>query len=550
MRLSFLGAARMVTGSCYLLEAGGLRLLIDCGLFQGKEEERNREPFGFNPAAIDAVILTHAHIDHSGRLPLLCKQGFRGPIYTHPATADLAEIMLLDSAHIQETEAEQANRKSRRAGRLLVEPLYSQADARHVMSQFRPIPYGQPFQMNEHIQIRFEDAGHILGSALVEIVETGADGRQTKMVFSGDLGQPGRPILRDPTPVAEADYLVLESTYGNRLHEPPKSAREALAEVIRSTIAKGGNVVIPAFAVGRTQEVLYELNGLVESGELPSSLKVVLDSPLAIAATEITAKHADIYDEAAANLVRSGDQPFSFPGLVYSHTADESKALNFTRDPLVIVAASGMCEAGRVLHHLKHNLWKPASTVLFVGFQAQGTLGRRLADGARRVRIYGEDVAVKARIETLHGFSAHADQVQLLDWVDAMDRPPLRTFLVHGESEAQGELARELLSRGHNVEVPALGQSVELQPNLQKLSARARKKASRAARVALADGAALSLSSRRMSAMLRELGAVKKSWFANGPHLPADQAEQLARQAEEVLKSLEEMRRLIDSAGA
>ncbi|HYG59759.1 MAG TPA: MBL fold metallo-hydrolase, partial [Symbiobacteriaceae bacterium] len=414
MQLTFLGASGMVTGACYLLEAGGLRLLVDCGMFQGKEEGLNRKPFGFHPGSLDGVILTHAHIDHSGRLPLLRKQGFSRPIYTHPATADLAAIMLMDSAHIQEADAERENRKGRRAGRHLVEPLYTQNDARAVVNLFRPIPYGQLVRLNDSVEIRLQDAGHILGSAIVEVFETDDKGRTVKLVFSGDLGQPHRPILRDPALIDEADYLVMESTYGNREHEPLESTRAALAEVIRSTISRGGNVVIPAFAVGRTQEVLYQLNALAEEGQLPRRLKVVLDSPLAIAATEVTARHREVYDEAAANRVHDGDDPFSFPGLVMSHTADDSRALNESKEPMVIISASGMCEAGRVLHHLKHNLWRPDSTILFVGYQAEGTLGRRILQGAAPVRILGEEVAVRARIESLPGLSAHADQAQLV----------------------------------------------------------------------------------------------------------------------------------------
>lgn len=552
MRLRFLGAAGMVTGSCYLLEAGGTRVMIDCGLFQGKEEELNREPFAISPAVVDAVILTHAHIDHAGRLPLLRKQGFSGPIYTHSATADLAQILLADSASIQEADAERETRKANRAGHRQVEPLYTEADVRALASQFRPISYGQKVRLSDSLEFRLQDAGHILGSAFVELFVTEGEGR-TKLVFSGDLGQPDRPILRDPTPLEEADCLVLESTYGNKLHDRRQSTREALGEIIRSTVAKGGNVVIPAFAVGRTQEVLFELNALVEAGQLPRNLQVVLDSPLAIAATAVTARHGEVYDEAAQRLVRNGDQPFAFPGLMLTGTAEESKALNASRYPMVVIAASGMCEAGRVVHHLKHNLWRPVSTVLFVGFQAEGTLGRRILDGASRVRIHGEEVVVRARIESLPGLSAHADQAQLLNWVSRLQRPPRQTFLVHGEAEGREALQRLLVERGHRVELPALNEAVAVAGPAAVPAARKvwpMPKTRTGARVALAQGAALALSSKRMAALLKELQAMRKAWYALGPHLPPGQAAELAQRAEEVLQGVEELRRLMETAGA
>lgn len=546
MRLTFLGAAGMVTGSCSLVEAGGHRILVDCGLFQGEEEELNRKPFPFEPATLDAVLLTHAHIDHSGRLPLLRKQGFRGPIYTHPATADLAKIMLMDSAYIQETDAERESRKARRAGRPPVEPLYVREDASAVVELFRPVPYGEQVSLGDSLSFRLEDAGHILGSAFVEVQETGADGKPVRLIFSGDLGQPDRPILRDPTGLQEADYLVLESTYGDRLHEPLEGTREALAEIIRSTVAKGGNVVIPSFAVGRTQEVLYELNGLAESGQLPRNLKVVVDSPLAIAATEVTEQHDGIFDDAAAALVRNGDEPFSFPGLIYSRTAEQSKALNEAKEPMVIIAASGMAEAGRVVHHLKHNLWRPTSTILFVGFQAQGTLGRRILDGAKRVRVLGEDVAVRARVTSLPGLSAHADQAQIMAWVKKLQRPPRQTFLVHGEAEGREALRGLLEGAGHTVLLPELGEAVTLRPEAAPVVVR--RKA--AARPEVAVEGAMSLSARRMAELLRELEAVRKAWHARGPHLPSRAQQELAIRAAETLRAVEELRRMIENAGA
>ncbi len=555
MRLTFLGAAGMVTGSCYLLEAGGLRLLVDCGMFQGKEEEMNEAPFPFHPATLDGVVLTHAHIDHSGRLPLLRKQGFTGPVYTHPATADLARIMLLDSAHIQETEVERENRRNRRSGRAPKEPLYTQADAAGMGEQFKEIPYGQLFRLSNRLQVRLQDAGHILGSAILEFFETGPDGQTTKLVFTGDLGQPNRPILNDPTIIEEADYLVMESTYGNRVHEPGEDTRQILADIVRSTMAKGGNLIIPAFAVGRTQEILYELNALVEAGQVPRGLKVIVDSPLAIAATEITKKHRDLFDKEARRRMRSGDDPLAFPGLVFSQTAEESMQLNNSKEPKVIVAASGMCEAGRVVHHLKHNLWRPVSTILFVGFQAQGTLGRRLVDGAKRVRILGEDVAVKARVEVLHGFSAHADQPHLLAWVKGLKNPPRATFLIHGEDDGRQELAQLLIDEGHQVALPVLGESLTLSSDEIRYAHFARPEPGRKKgaaveprRVAVADGEALSQSARQISSLLREVDGLRKDWYTNGPHLPPSQAQEVTERAEEILRQMQQLHRLIAAA--
>jgi metallo-beta-lactamase family protein len=548
MRVTFCGAAGMVTGSCYLVEAGGLKVLVDCGMFQGKEEGLNRGPFPFHPGSLDAVILSHAHIDHSGRLPVLRKQGFSGPIYAHAATADLAAIMLLDSAHIQEMEADRESRKAQRAHRQPAGPLYVQADARAVADQFHRLGYNQAVVIGDRLQLRLQDAGHILGSSIIELTETDEAGRQTKVVFSGDLGQPGRPILRDPTPIERADYLIMESTYGNRLHDSHQSTLDALAEVIASTAAQGGKVVIPAFAVGRTQEMLYSLNMLLAEGKFPRGLKVVLDSPLAIAATQVTEKHTEVFDEAAAAMMQQGDDPLSFPGLVLCRTGEESKALNEDRSPMVIIAAGGMCDNGRVVHHLKHNLWRPESTILFVGYQAEGTLGRRILDGASPVRIHGEEVAVRARIVSLPGLSAHADRDQLLAWAAGFKSLPEETILVHGEADAREELARELTSRGHHVLLPVLGEALALRaPAARSVRALAAPRDRARDTAARRDGQAVS--AERMAALLKELKAVRKAWDARGPHLPPGQAEELARRAGDVLRAVEEMRRLLESAG-
>lgn len=457
MRLTFLGAARTVTGSMHLLEAGGLRILIDCGLFQGggEADELNRRPLSFAPSSIDYVLLTHAHIDHSGRLPMICRDGFNGTILTTRATGDLAGIMLPDSGFIQEAEAEWHNRKARRAGREEIAPLYTAEDAYKVIPFLRTVDYDTPVELADDVRVVFRDAGHLLGSAIIEVF---AEGK--KIVFSGDLGNSGQPILRDPAQVDKADVLVIESTYGNRLHEASEPRTQKLERIIRETVARGGNVVIPAFAVERTQDVLYELNGLIESGRLPS-LPVYVDSPLAVASTEIFRRHPECYDAETRALLEAGDQPLDFRNLITTRTVEESKAINSLETSAVIISASGMCEAGRIKHHLKHNLWRPESTVVFVGYQARGTLGRSIVDGARTVHILGEEIAVKARIEVIEGFSGHADQKGLINWVSSIASPPEQIFVVHGEEQASLALA-EKLAEIAPAAVPLRGQTVEI----------------------------------------------------------------------------------------
>lgn len=435
MHLTFLGAAGMVTGSSYLLEIGNKKFLVDCGMFQGSKSitALNRRPFLFNPGELEAVFLTHAHIDHSGLLPRLCKSGFKGAIYATKATAELSSIMLPDSAHIQEFDAEVSNRKGQRAGRKPVEPLYTVDDAYSCLQQFSPHPYDTAIEISSEVTVIFRDAGHILGSSMIEIMAT-ENGETTKIVFSGDLGQPDQPIIRNPAIIEQADYLVLESTYGDRIHDPSDPI-EKLAQYINETVERGGNIVIPSFAVGRTQTLLYNLHLLLKDGLIPK-IPVIVDSPLAIAATEIFLKNSQEYDaEAYELLYKDQEQPLQFPQLMVARTAEESKAINSLDHPAIIISASGMADAGRILHHLKHNLWRPESTILFVGYQAEGSMGRRLLEGFKKVRIMGEEISVKATIANLEGFSAHADKDQLVNWLHNFKSKPANIFIVHGEKE-------------------------------------------------------------------------------------------------------------------
>jgi metallo-beta-lactamase family protein len=460
MLLQVCGAAREVTGSCYLVEVDNTRFLVDCGMHQGgdREEARNFEPFPFDPKGLDFVVLTHAHIDHSGRLPRLVKKGFSGPIYATPATCDLVEIMLLDSAYIQEMEAEWQTRKAQRAGRTGHEPLYTQDDARETIPLLKPLEYSTPTQVAPGVTVLFHDAGHILGSALLELqLEEG--GKKVKALFSGDVGQPNRPIIRDPETVETADYLVIESTYGDRLHERDGEPEKQLAAILAEAKRTGGNVIIPAFAVGRTQEIVYFLREIMENQKL--EMPIYVDSPLASRATEIYRRHREDFDEEAWKQVGEPGGIFDFAQLHYTASADESRALNGKRG-IVIISASGMADAGRIRHHLKHNLWRPEAHVVIVGFQAEGSLGRRLLEGAKSVRIYGEEIAVRAQIHDVTGLSAHADQEQLLAWASHF-KPPRLTIVTHGEPNAATTLAGLLEQKLHfKVVVPQLNETFEL----------------------------------------------------------------------------------------
>ena len=442
MKLTFLGAAKMVTGSSYLLEVGSQKILIDCGMFQGSKAitAHNSREFLYDPTAIDCVLLTHAHIDHSGLLPKLCKAGFKGLIYATKVTHELCGIMLPDSAHIQEFDAEIANRKGKRAGKKLVEPLYTIDDAHACLTHFSPVDYDTIVNLSSSVKVSYRDAGHILGSAMLEVWVT-EDGKTTKFLFSGDLGQPNQPLIKDPTFIDEADYIIVESTYGNRLHEE-YDKEEKLASIINASVARGGNIIIPSFAVGRTQTMLYYLHNLLKSGRIPD-MPVIIDSPLAISATDIFMHNNQDYDaEAMEMLNKDHDNPLRMPQLRFTKTAEESRALNDLDKPAIIISASGMCDAGRIRHHLKHNLWRSEASVLFIGYQAQGSLGRRLVEGAKKVKVLGEEIIVKATIYNLDGFSAHADQQQLLTWLSYFKTKAANIFLVHGESEASEVFAQ------------------------------------------------------------------------------------------------------------
>lgn len=461
MKIQFLGGAGEVTGSCFLVEAAKARFLVDCGMVQGGREAavRNRARFAFNPDSIDFVLLTHAHIDHSGLLPKLVKDGFRGPIYATTATADLLGVMLPDSAHIQESDARRA---SRRPGRVDATPIYTQRDVVGCLAQVQPVDYESELALCAEVRCRFRDAGHIIGSAIVELWVKGRD-RSTKLVFSGDLGQPGRPIVRDPTPIEDADILVIESTYGNRMHSDLAGVEDEMVSIVKRTLGeRGGNVIIPAFAVGRTQQIIYQLHQLARQGRL-EHIKVFVDSPMATEVTRITRQHLRLFDEQAKALADWHAEGQNLPWLHFTASVEESIALNSIRAGAIIISASGMCDAGRIRHHLLHNLPRRECSVLIPGYQAHGTLGRRLVDGARQVRILGQDIPVRAAIHQVDGLSAHADRAALLEWTGGFRRPPSRTFVVHGEAQASQALADALRQRpGWRVTVPALGEQAEI----------------------------------------------------------------------------------------
>lgn len=445
MKLTFIGAAHEVTGSCYLLEACGKNILIDCGMEQGRNIFENQE-IPVIPAEIDLLLLTHAHIDHSGKIPLLFSHGFRGSVLATPATCSLCDIMLRDSGHIQEFEAEWRSRKAKRAGTDPYIPLYTVADAIESMKLFLPCEYGEAVEPSDGISVRFYDAGHLLGSASIEITLR-EKGEKRVLVFSGDIGNSDKPILRDPTLLKTADYVVMESTYGDRLHGPKPDYTGQLTDVIRRTFARGGNVVIPAFAVGRTQELLYFLRQIKSENRLPEfpHFPVVIDSPLAIEATEIFGRDGlPCYDAQTAALVEQGINPISFEGLTVSLTSEESKQINSDKTPKVILSASGMCEAGRIRHHLKHNLWREECTVLFAGYQSEGTIGRILLDGADHIRLFGETIEVRAEIARMDSISSHADREGLRQWVKAFDPAPQRIFVTHGDEAACEQFAAVL----------------------------------------------------------------------------------------------------------
>ncbi len=460
MRITFLGAAKCVTGSCTMIETGTRKLLIDCGLRQGRDEKLApvKDGFPFEASEIDAVLLTHAHIDHSGLLPLLVKKGFTGPIYCTGATAHLCSIMFPDAGYIQEMEVEWENRKRRRAGKPEIDPIYTIEDANKAVKNLKPFRYGQTVSVFAGVDARFVDAGHLLGSASIELFVS-ENGSRKKLVFSGDIGNKDKPIIKDPHYISEADIVFMESTYGDRLHKDTEDTRTQLKKVLTRAIARGGNIVIPSFAVGRTQEVLYSLSLILEEKSVPGldSIPVYIDSPLGIAATEIfQASSQDYYDDEAMAYKSEGVEFFSFKTLVIAQSTDESKAINFDTRQKIIISSSGMCEAGRIKHHLKHNLWRADSTVLFVGYQAVGTLGRAILDGRKNVKIFGEEIHVNAAVEQLDGFSGHADQAGLLEWIGHFPASIDRLFVMHGEESVSAVFAEELLKRGYPAVVPGL----------------------------------------------------------------------------------------------
>ena len=478
MNITFLGATKTVTGSNFLVEGAGKKFLVDCGMYQGKatDEMENETPFLFDVADIDFMLLTHAHIDHSGRIPKLYNEGFRGPIYATKATCDLCSIMLPDSGHIQEQENEWKNNKRKRKGLKQQPPLYTAEDATKSLEIFHPVKYDEIIDIDENIHVRFNDAGHMLGSAIIEIW-VNEDGKTTKTVFTGDLGNNDIPLLASPTMIEDADYLVMESTYGDRLHVGTDNKAQVFLDIVSETLDNGGTVVIPSFAVGRTQEILYELNMIKEErGKDPKfqeeyeklmKVPVYVDSPLAISATEVFKENEDLFDDETKAIMERGDNPLEFPGLKFTRTADESKALNESNEPSIIISASGMCEVGRIKHHLKHNIWNPNSTILFVGYQAPGTLGRTIVDGAQKVKIFGEEFSVKARIEYIEGYSGHADQEWVLNFVYSFIKKPKHIFLVHGEPSGQLVLKNKIVDSTHiPVTIPNFGEKYTLDDNL------------------------------------------------------------------------------------
>ncbi|WP_049620976.1 MBL fold metallo-hydrolase RNA specificity domain-containing protein [Frateuria defendens] len=456
------GAAKEVTGSCHLVRCGGRSVLIDCGLFQGGHEleQANAGPFGFDPAGIDALLLTHAHLDHCGRIPRLVREGFRGRILATAATRELARVVLVDAAGLQEEEARRQQRIGRRRDEAPAEPLYTLDDAFHAFEFFDDdVRYGEPVAVAEGIGARFLDAGHILGSASI-LLELDDGGTRRSVLFSGDLGSPGRPILRDPLPAPEADYVVMETTYGDRRHRSLPDSVAELHQAVRETVGRHGNVIVPTFALERAQEVLYHLHRGMLDGAIPPHVQVFLDSPMAISATEIFRRHPECFDQALLDELHRGD-PFAMPGLHMTRETAESMAINGVEGGAVILAGSGMCNGGRIRHHLKHNLWRERSSVVFVGYAAEGTLARRIIDGADNVRIFNEDIRVRAQVWTINGFSAHADQQALLDWLGPQQRR--KVFLVHGEYERGLQaMAQCLAQRGIATHMPGMHEPILL----------------------------------------------------------------------------------------
>ena len=465
IELKFLGAAKNVTGSSYLLKANGTSLLVDCGLYQEREfRARNWEAFPVEPASIDAVLLTHAHLDHCGLLPKLAREGFTGKIYCTPATSDIAKIIWLDSAHIQEEDAEfkrQRHQREGRKGKYPEIPLYTTEDAEACLGLRHPVPYEEVLKIGQGIEVSFHDAGHVLGASMIK-VKVSQNGQTRTILFSGDVGRWDRPILRDPTIFHQAEYVLVESTYGDRLHGGADSIKDDLAQAINSAQKSGGNIIVPSFALERSQEVLYYLNELLLAKRI-SHLKVFVDSPMAINLTEIFRNHAELFDQEMTELLRRNNSPFDFPGLEMTRTTDQSKAINHIKGTVLVIAGSGMCTGGRVKHHLVQNISRPESIVLFVGYQASGTLGRQILEKPKEVRILGRMHRLKAKISRITGFSAHADRDELLRWLNGLEQAPKQVFVVHGEEYSADEFARHLRQeKGWQVSVPEYLQTVRL----------------------------------------------------------------------------------------
>lgn len=467
MKISFLGAAKLVTGSNYLIETKNCKFVMECGMFQGSKSigRLNYQPFTYNPGDIDFMLLSHAHIDHSGRIPKLVKDGFKGKIYCTKATEDLCSIMLPDSGYIQEMETKWDNRKRKRSGKKLREPLYTVEEAKKSIKHFRPVLYDQTIKINEEITVRFVDAGHILGSAIIELWIK-EDGKEIKLVFSGDLGRRNRPILRDLSRIQKADYIIVESTYGNKKNHPSENDAGELISIINNTVKKGGNVVIPSFAVERAQDIIYELNKYYDESIKSVDkdflqVPVYIDSPLTVSATEIFERNPDCFDEKTLELIKAGDNPLDFRNLIFTRNVEESKQINKTPESKVIISASGMCSAGRIKHHLKHNLWRNESSIVFVGYQAEGTLGRRIKEGEKSVKLFGEEIQVNAKIYTLDGFSGHADKEGIMWWLEGFENKPKKIFIVHGEEEASREISKKIEEELNIVTyIPELGDTL------------------------------------------------------------------------------------------
>ena len=481
MKITFLGATKTVTGSNFLVEAAGKKFLIDCGMWQGNSEleMKNAEDFEFNPESIDFMILTHAHIDHSGRIPKLYNEGYRNPIYAHKATCDLCTLMLPDSGHIQEMENEWKNKKRKRKGEKEIPPLYTAEDALKSMEVFKPVQYDEIVEVTPEIHLRLNDAGHMLGSSIIELwVKEGE--KEEKVVFTGDLGNNDIPLLDSPTMIDSCDYLVMESTYGSIKHLRNDEKEEMFLNIVSETLDNGGTVVIPSFAVGRTQEILYEINKLKEvkdDDEFRRKYKtlmkasVYVDSPLAISATEVFRENSNLFEPEVIEGMEKGDNPLEFPGLKFTRTSDESKALNESNESSIIISASGMCEVGRIKHHLKHNIWNPKSTILFVGYQAPGTLGHSIVNGEKKVKIFGEEFAVNARIEYIEGYSGHADQDGLMNFIYSFRNKPKHIFLVHGEEEAQTVLRERIESETEiPVTIPEFGETYDVKEQIEMIN--------------------------------------------------------------------------------